>query len=389
MRKPKPLKFFFILPAFFFLFLACKEEAPKKIILEIPVIEVLQKDVPILNDFVGQTYGYNDIAIRARVEGFLVGRNFKEGTFVKKGDLLYSIDPEQFKAKVAEADGRVAAAITELALTKSDLDRIRPLAEINAVAKSDLDAANANYGAAQARLKASRASLRYSQIELGYCSIYSPIDGLIGRTQAKIGDFVGREPNPVVLNGVSRIDIIQVRFSISESKYLQLARAIVDLDKEGNENIDARNEDRANERTKIVLILADGSEYKHLGRFDFSDREVDPSTGTLLLQVSFPNPQNILLPGQFARVRIASDRVKGGLLIPQRSIREVQGQYQTFVIADSNIVELRNISVANKMDSLWLVTSGLFPNEKVVYAGIQKLSPGMTINPKLVKRSSN
>ncbi len=366
---------------------ACKEEkGPPKMILDIPVVEAESKQVPILNDFVGQTYGYFDIAIRARVEGFLTGMHFEEGTFVKEGQLLYSIDEEPFKAKLAEAQGQVAAAKTELALAKSDLDRIKPLAEVNAVAKSDLDAAEANYEAAQARLKATQGTLKYAQIELSYCKIKSPIDGLIGKTEAKVGDFVGRDPNPVVLNAVSRIDTIQVRFSISESKYLQLARAIT-TNERGQQDSDARDTESANEKTSIRLILADGSLYEYEGKFDFSDREVDPTTGTLLLQVSFPNKSNILLPGQFARIRVAVDIVRDGILVPQRCIKETQGQHQVFVVNPENVIEAKTVKVANKMDSMWLVTSGLEVGQKVVYGAVQKVSAGMEVNPKLVGKS--
>ena len=381
--KKTESSFIFLLSLFLAFSISCGEKkAPPKLILDIPVVTPTVKEVAIMNDFVGQTFGYFDIAIRARVEGFLVGTHFKEGSFVKKGELLYSIDPEPFKAKVAEAEGLVAEAKTNLALAKSDLDRIRPLAEINAVAQSDLDAAESKYEAAQARLEASEASLRYAKIELGYCTIRSPIEGLIGKTEAKIGDFVGREPNPVVLNAVSRIDTIQVRFSISERKYLQLARVIAAEEAQrGNKEYNTRDTKTNNERSKIYLILADGTQYEELGKFDFSDRQVDPSTGTLLLQASFPNPSSILIPGQFARIRVAIDNVKDGILIPQRCTRELQGQYQVFTVDESNIVSTQNIKVANKMDSMWLVTEGLDASSKVVFGGIQKVSPGMEINP--------
>ncbi len=390
MRKTKPINKFLFLLGLIFLAACGEEKTPPKLIMDIPVVAPIQKEVPIMNDFVGQTFGYFDISIRARVEGFLVGMHFQEGSFVKKGALLYSIDPEPFRAKVAEAEGVVAESKTNLALAKSDLDRVRPLAAINAVAQSDLDAAEAKYEAAQARLAADQAALRYANIELGYCSIRSPIDGLIGKTEAKIGDFVGRNPNPVVLNAVSRIDTIQVRFSISESKYLQLARSIAAYEEsKGNEDHDARNQETTNERSQIILILADGTQYDQLGKFDFSDRQVDPSTGTLLLQVSFPNPRSLLIPGQFARIRVAVDNVKDGLLIPQRCVRELQGQYQVFSVNESNIVETKNIKVANRMDSLWLVTEGLEAGTKIVYSGIQKVSPGMEINPQEISLNAS
>ncbi len=256
--------------------------------MTVPVVAVVQQDIPLEVEFVGQTYGQSDIAIRARVEGFLEGLHFDEGSRITKGDLLYSIEPEPFMAKVAAAQSKVVEAETILVRAESDLRRIRPLAERKAVSESDLDAAVAEQGAAEASVEAAKAELRFSRINLGYTKIYSPINGIIGKTEARVGDFVGREPNPVVLNMVSKIENIRVQFSIPEAYYLGLAKYY------GTEpHPDRKEEDRAT----VQIVLADGALFDQLGLVDFIDREVDPTTGSLLVQATFPNPGRILRPG--------------------------------------------------------------------------------------------
>ncbi|MCD4665238.1 MAG: efflux RND transporter periplasmic adaptor subunit, partial [Bacteroidales bacterium] len=202
-------------------FTSCKEEKNIKVpIPEIQVVQVIQKDVPIYNEFVGQVYGEKDIPIRARVEGFLEGIHFKEGLKVTKGQLLYSIDPLPFEAKVNSQKSRLAEAETMQVKAKSDLDRYIPLAKKNAVSQSDLDAKQAQYDADVSSVDAARSNLRSAEIELGYCKIYSPINGIIGKTLARVGDFVGREPNPVILNTVSKTDNVRVTFFLTEADYL-------------------------------------------------------------------------------------------------------------------------------------------------------------------------
>ncbi|MCK5840499.1 MAG: efflux RND transporter periplasmic adaptor subunit, partial [Bacteroidales bacterium] len=217
--------------------ISCKEKKTVEIPPpEIPVVVVLQKDVPIVKEFVGQVYGEKDIPIRARVEGFLEGIHFLEGLPVTKGQLLYNIDPEPFKAKVNAQLSRVAEAETMLVKAKSDLDRYKPLAELNAVSQSDLDAAQAQFDAEISSVAAAKANLLSAQIELGYTRIFSPINGVIGRTQARVGDFVGREPNPVILNTVSKTDNVYVLFYLTESEYLYLSREFSREVKEGIHN---------------------------------------------------------------------------------------------------------------------------------------------------------
>jgi len=356
------------------------DEQSKTFVPEIPVYKITAEDVPIFQEFVGQVYGLKDISIRARVEGFLEGIYFKEGLPVKKGQHLYKIESQPFEADVAAKMSLLAEAKTIHVNAESELNRIRPLAEINAVSQSDLDAAVARFEASQASVEAAEANLRAAQIQLSYTNIYSPILGIIGKTKAKVGDFVGREPNPVILNVVSRIDVILVEFFLTESQYLILAREWT-KNKELNEA--ERNE------PNLELILSDGSVHNHKGKVEFVDRDVDPTTGSILLQASFPNPEYLIRPGQFARIKASVRTIKNGILIPQRSVMELQGIRNVYVINDENKVELRRIIVGPTIDSFWLVDEGLNNGERVVYEGLQKVKPGMTVNPVLTEAERN
>lgn len=355
-----------------------KEAAPPPPPPDISVIETTAQDISLYQEFVGQTSGLKDIAIRARLEGFLEGLNFKEGSEVKKGDLLYTLESQPFEEKVAARMSGVAEVKTMLAKTKGDLDRIRPLAKINAVSKSDLDAAVAAYEANLSSLEAAKATLRSAQIELGYTKIYSPIDGIIGRTKAKVGDFVGKDPNPVILNTVSQVDTILVDFFITESQYLLIAPYLNDLDAS----------QQADRKADFDLILVDGSLYGHKGQPDFIDREVDTTTGAMLVQASFPNPEKLLRPGQFCKVKIKGRLIKDAILVPQRCVMEIQGLFNVFVVDEDNKVTTREIKVGSKIDSSWLITEGLKPGEKVVYEGLQKVKDGVVANPSVVNLKS-
>lgn len=346
---------------------------------EIHVVETTSDTVPIKADFLGQTYGNFDISIRARVDGVLEGMYFKEGSRVKKGQLLYKIDPQPFEAEVAQALGQLAEAKTALVKAESDLNRIRPLAEINAVSQSELDGAVAQYGAAKASVDAAEASLRLARIKLGYSDIYSPINGVIGMSEAKVGDYVGKAPNPVVLNTVSQIDTILVRFSITEKEYLKFARHQMEDKKKSD--MDASGKVNPG----LQMILADGSTFSNRGWVDFANRNVDPTTGSLLLQASFPNQEKLLRPGQYAKVRGTIDIAEGVILIPQRCVMEYQGKYSVYVVDETNTVASRDINPGPTMGSFWLIQDGLKPGEKVVYEGQQKIKAGMKVNPVIQK----
>jgi membrane fusion protein (multidrug efflux system) len=348
---------------------------------EIPVVVTKAQDVPLFLEFVGQVFGQKDIAIRARVEGFLEGIHFDEGSQVEEGQLLYTLESQPFEETVANRMSQVAEAQTMLAKASSDLGRIKPLAELKAVSQSDLDGAVAQFEAGQAALDAAEANLRASRIQLGYTKISSPINGIIGKTKAKVGDFVGREPNPVILNTVSQTDTVLVEFFITENQYLEAARRYLKEQSKGG----VKDEDPA----ALELILADGSLYPHQGQVDFIDREVDPTTGAILVQASFPNPENLLRPGQFAKVKVRAETVKDGILVPQRCVTELQGRYSVFVVEAGNTVKQRPVELGPAIGSTRLVTKGLAAGEQVVYEGLQLVRDGAVVNPVVKEISMN
>lgn len=360
------------------IFWSCgKKHAPAPPPAKVKVVEVIQTTVPVPNEFVGQSYGYRDIPIRARVDGFLTGIYFKEGSLVRKGELLYTIDPEPLKAAEAMKLSALAEAQTRLVKAESDLKRVRPLAEINAVSQRDLDAAIAEYEAAKARVEAEEAQVAYARINLSYTRLSSPIDGIIGMTQAKPGEYVGKSPNPIVLNEVSSIDTILVNFNITEAEFLGIMRNYL----KQKELAAASGDEAKKGKASISLLLSDGSLYHHPGRVNFLDRQIDPSTGTITVQASFPNPEGLLRPGQFARVRVILEEIEGGLLIPQRCIRELQGIYQVLVVNDSNKVDLRQVKMGAKVGGMWLVEAGLQAGERVVFEGLNMVRPGQSVEP--------
>lgn len=351
---------------------------------EISVVNVLQKDVPVYEEFVAEVYGEKDIPIRARVEGLIEGLHFDEGFEVKKGQLLYTIDPLPLLARVNTQKSKVAEAQTMLAKAKSDLDRYKPLAEINAVSQSDLDAKQAQYDAAISSLEAAQSNLESSQIELGYTKIYSPINGIIGKTEAKVGDFVGREPNPVILNVVSLTSSVRVNFFITESEYLQMFREVIERSKANGRK---PGENKGDDKNNLELILSDRSVYEHKGNVDFIDRGVDATTGTLLVQANFPNPEFILRPGLFAKVKIELEVLNDAILVPQRCVTELQGKYSVYVVND-NIIEARQIVTGPKIDDYIVISEGLKPTDKIVIDALQKVQSGMEVSPSTIEFKS-
>jgi membrane fusion protein (multidrug efflux system) len=346
---------------------------------EIAVVKVVERDTPITQDFVGQTRGSTDIPIRARVEGFLESRNFREGGEVTQGQLLYTIDPLPFKAKVVEAEGRLAEARTKLAKAKADLDRIEPLAKMNAVSQQDLDGAVAQRDAAEGSVKAAEAQLDLANIELGYTRIQSPIDGIIGISEAEVGEVVGSNPDTFILNYVSLTDPIRVRFSINERDFLRLSRSLA---KERRMGKDQRDE---SERPDVTMILADGSVHEQFGRVIASDASINPQTGTFKLEADFPNPDSIVIAGQFARVRIVIDDRKNALLIPQRALSELQGNFRVFVVNADGTVTLRAVEPGPQVGQLTVINSGLQAGEEVAIEGLLRLGDGLVVKPRVVE----
>ncbi len=354
------------------------KEPPAAAVMEVPFVTVAARDVSIPLDLIGETIGSTDVTIRARVDGFLDGIHFKEGTFVDKGALLYTIDPQPLQAKLAQAQAMLAQARTSLVKTKSDLDRIRPLAAMNAVSKLDLDAAVANYEAAKSYVDAANAQVQLAQIELGYTRIHAPERGLIGLSEAEVGDFVSQRTNGGLLNVISRTDPIAVRVSITERGYLDAARRLAD--QQGGRSADGSIA-TANQRP-LSLILADGSLYEQRGVPTKVDRNIDPTTGALTIEAEFPNAQGLLRPGMFARIRFDADEIKGALLLPQRAVSELQSVHRVFVIKADDTVEVRQVQVGQRLGSDWVIQSGLQPGERVAVAGLLRLRPGMTVKPR-------
>ncbi len=353
------------------------EKAKSIPVFKIPVIEVIQQDIPVYSEFIGQTYGRKDIPIRARVDGFLEEIYFKEGERVKKNQLLYRIEPQSLNADLAAAISQVEEAKTNVINAKSDLDRVKPLAEMDAVSMSELDNSNARYKSALAQLESAKANKKITSISLSYSKVRSPIDGLIGITKAKVGEYVGKDPNPVILNSVSKIDTILVRFYITEEVYLKVARIFKKALKDGAEGRKVRSEDKGT----LDLILADGSTFAYKGIVDFIDNKIDAATGSLLAQASFPNPDKILRPGLFARIRTIMDIRKDAITVPQRAIQFVQGETNVLVVDKDNKIEYRSVVTGVKYKNYWEVKEGLKAGDKIVLEGAQKLKTGMIIDP--------
>lgn len=349
--------------------------------MELQVYEIKTESVPLYEEFVGQVYGEKDIPIRARVEGFLQGIHFKEGQRVDQGQLLYSIDPEPFQEKVAAETSKVSEAQTMLVQAESDLRRIEPLAEMAAVSQQELTMAVSTRDAAESNLEAAKANLNIAKINLGYCKMYSPIEGIIGKTNAREGEFVGKDPNPVILNTVSQLRNIRFQFFLSENDYLKIAREYTARTKQKIQRTDSAD-------VGLRLILADGQEFPEDGKVDFIDRNIDSSTGSILIQATFPNPDRLIRPGQFARVRVEFSRADDAILIPQKCALELQGQYSVFVVNAENKLESRQIQVGESIGEFYLIREGLNAGDKILMEGLQRARQGLEIVPKVTEFES-
>ena len=348
---------------------ACKKEAPAGSPPEVYVADVVQKDVPIYMELVGQTRGSQDVEIRARVEGYLNRVAFTEGAFVRKGDLLYQIDPLPLESALANAKAQLATAQARLEKSNNDVNRLTPLAKQQAVSQQELDNALSAQDAARAQVDAQKAAVDKATLDLGYTRITAPLDGLVGTTEVKAGNLVGRGES-TLLTTVSRVDPILFRAGISEAEYLRIAKDVVATGR------------RAAGGAEIDLILADGTVHPHKGRVDAIERAVDPTTGTLAVQFAFPNPDRVVRPGQYGRARFVLETKQGALLVPQRAVAELQNLYSVAVVGAGNKVEFRNVKVGPRVDSLWLIEEGLKPGEKVIVEGLQKARDGAVVVPK-------
>jgi membrane fusion protein, multidrug efflux system len=349
---------------------ACEKPAPPTPPTpEVYVTAVVQKDVPVYLELVGQTEGFQDVDIRARVEGFLETMNFQEGSFVKQGDLLYTIDRKPLEAIVAEGKADQATAEARLSRATNDVTRYTPLVAKQAVSKQELDNALADQEASKSQVEAAKASVEKATLDLGYTRVTSPISGLVGTTNVKPGNLVGRGES-TLLTTISQIDPVLFKVGVTEADYLRVAR-----------QVQAAGKSSGGSREGIELVLADGSRYSHTGKINTIDRAVDPTTGTLGIELVFPNPQQLLRPGQYGRARILLDTKRGALLVPQRAVQELQNLYSVALVQDGKVA-FRNVKVGQRVDSLWVIEDGLKAGEEVVVEGLQRIQEGMTVSAK-------
>jgi membrane fusion protein (multidrug efflux system) len=351
---------------------------------EVQVLQVQQQDVPIIHEWIGTLDGLVNADVRAEVTGYLLMQGYQEGSFVKKGQLLFEIDPRPFKAALDQAEGQLAQAKAQLSnaeavqgRTELDVKRYTPLAKEQAATQQDLDnavqnnlAAIASVETAKAQIKTAQAALETAKINLAFTRLVAPIDGIAGQAQLQVGALVS--PASGAVTAVSTVNPIKVYFTVGEPQYLAFRK-----------RFPTEASTRADQKTlRIELELADGSTYPHLGSFDFADRQVNESTGTIRIAALFPNPNNILRPGGYAKVRVFVDVQHDALLVPQRAVSELQGGYQVAVLDYDNNVAFRPVTVGAQVDSRWVILDGLNPGDRVVAEGTQKVRPGMHVNPK-------
>ena len=356
----------------FFLF-SCKEQnQPKEQVApEVMTVSVIQKTVPVYGEYVGETYGKADVAIQPQVDGTIVGIHFTEGSIVSKGQLLYTLDDETLRNKVELAEARHAQATTMMVKAKADLDRVEPLATMKALSQRELDAAKAAYQASKSEVDIASAALKNAKIDLEDATLRAPISGIIGISKLQVGDHVAKLNLGESLNMVSSIDQIRVRFTISEDEYLEFARR-------SKNNGDFM----VTGKLPVVLILSDGTIYDQTGSINFTNRQIDPSTGSLLVQALFPNPKQLMRPGQFVKVRIQKDLYPDALVVPQQAINQLQSKYQVFVVDDSSRIQPKLVVVGQRIGSNWIVTEGLKPGEQVAIVGSMMLKPAMQVRSK-------
>jgi RND family efflux transporter MFP subunit len=350
---------------------------------EVMVVRVDQRDVPIIGEWIGTLDGFTNADVRAQVTGYLLRQDYQEGSFVKKGQLLFEIDPRPFQAALDQAEGQLAQTKAVLAnaqavqvRTELDVKRYTPLAREQAASQQDLDnavqnnlAAEATVDTAQAQIKTAEAAVETAKINLDFTRLIAPIDGIVGQAQLQVGALVSTSSVPVT--SVSTVDPIKVYFTVSESEYLNWNRRFPT-----QTTLEAADKD-----LRLKLILADGSTYARQGTFYFADRQVDVTTGAIRIAGLFPNPGNILRPGGYAKVQTAVQIQKGATLVPQRAVSELQGGYQVAVVDNDNKVNIRTVKVGQQIGPEWIVLEGLKPGENVVAEGVQKVRSGMQVKP--------
>jgi len=329
----------------------------------VQVADVAQKDVPMYSEWIGTTDGMVNAVIRAQVQGYLIKQNYHEGDFVKKGQILFEIDPRTFQATLDQAKGQLGEQKARWSTAKANLNRIIPLAEQNAVSKKDLDDATGQEQGAHAAVISAEAVVEKARLDIDFTKIVSPVDGIAGIAKTQIGNLVGPGVTEE-LTTVSTVEPIKVYISVGEQEYL----------------IATGKGQNGFKDNPLEMILSDGSVYPYKGKFTLADRQVDVKTGTIRVAAIFKNPGNILRPGQFAKIR-ARIKIKKALLVPQRAVMELQGSYQIAVVDANNKVEIRPVKVAERVDDMWVIDEGLKAGERVVAEGVQKVREGIIVNP--------
>jgi len=354
---------------------SCKEEEKKaEVSPEVNVVVAGKENIPVYSEYVGEVYGLSDVNIDPRVQGWITGIYFKEGSPVQKGSLLYTIDDQPFINSVEAAKAEVARTQTQMENRRSELDRVKPLAEMNALSQRDLDDANAAYISAQNEVKIAEARLANAKIELGYTRITAPITGIIGISKVQIGDYVKTVSAGAGINVVSSLGEVRVRFPISENDYLNFLR---EYRKDPNTN---------NFREfPVELILGDGTVFGEKGVLQLTNRQIDPNTGSILIQALFKNSSGLLRPGQYVKVRFRSGEFNNAIVIPQQSVNQLQNIFQVFLLTDSNKVKPTTVKVGSRVGSNWIVTDGIKEGDKIVIVGSTFLNPTMVVRPVMLK----
>jgi membrane fusion protein (multidrug efflux system) len=359
--------------------------AKPQIPVDVEVVEVEQKDVPIYGQWIGTLDGYVNANVKAQVTGYLLRQEYKEGSLVKKGQLLFQIDPRPFQAVLDQAKAQLAQYKAQLLNTEAnqrksqlDVEKYTPLASQQAASQQDLDNAvqtnfanRASVETAKAQIQAAQAAVETAQINLNFTRVIAPINGIAGLAQNQVGDLVSAGSTSPITT-VSTVDPIKVYFTPSEREYLDFNRRFPTV----------ASREAETSHLAIQLILTDGTTYPHEGRIDFANRQVDPNTGTIQIVALFPNPGNILRPGGYGQVRAVSRTQRDALLVPQRAVNEVQGTYHVAVLDKENKVSIRNVKVGDRVGEMWIIADGLKPGERVVAEGVQKVGPGVQVNPK-------
>jgi RND family efflux transporter MFP subunit len=334
----------------------------------VSVVRVIQKDVSVSGDWVATLDGFTTAQIQPEVSGYLVKQDYQEGSFVHQGEVLFEIDPRPFQATLDQAKGQLAQANAQLGLATINVNRDTPVAKLHAIPQSQLDNDIQAKLAAEAAVQTGEAVVEQAELNLGFTKVRSLIDGIAGIAQTQIGSLVG---NTTILTVVSKVDPIKAYFPISEQEYLRIADKI-----SGTVNLLSSARPVA-----LELVLSDGRTYTQKGKIIFADRQVDPQLGTIRVVGTFPNPGNILRPGQFGRVRTVTDVKTDALLVPQRAVTELQGNYQVATVGDDGKVAVRKVSVGEKTGTMWIIAEGLKPGDQVITEGLQKVADGLVVRP--------